>query len=435
MFKSETPFAPKNLPFYYGWVIVPATILGVLMSIPGQTAGFSAFTNPLITDLGISRSNLALSYFIGTVSSGFILPRAGRLLDQHGTRPVTVVVSICLGLVLIIFSHIESIIFQLESIMNFIPRHILVISILAGLILGLRFFAQGMLPMISNTMIGRWFDKKRGKVVAVMGMVNSIAFNSAPLFMSILVNNCGWQKTWQYLAILEAIIFMTFAWLFFRDNPESCGLNVDGRESSSEGIQENSEMAGITVDTAYKTPTFKILTVALCLWSMTFTAITFHLEAIGEELGLEKSTAMGIFVPVTFITIPVGFLSAWLSDRVAIKKIIMILCICQVSAYFCFTMVDTSVGFYLTIVFLGLTGGIFGPMMTIAYPWFFGRLHLGAINGKVTSVMVIFSALGPIIFSIFKEVFGNFKTALYFCAVLPVIVLILTRKISLKKLY
>ena len=110
------------------------------MSIPGQTAGFECFTNPLIKDLGISRSHLALSYFIGTVSSGFILPKAGKLLDEYGTRPLIVSVSICLGIVLLIFSHVELIIIQLESILSFIPRYILVIIILAMLMLEVAFF-------------------------------------------------------------------------------------------------------------------------------------------------------------------------------------------------------------------------------------------------------------------------------------------------------
>ena len=194
-------------------------------------------------------------------------------------------------------------------------------------------------------------------------------------------------------------------------------------------------MTGITVDEAFKTTTFKVITFALSLWAMTFTAITFHLEAIGQEFGLSKNTAMGIFVPVTFITIPTGFLAAWLSDRIPMKKLIMALCIFQTCAYLSFGFIHTEIGFYSAIIFFGLTGGLFGPIMTIAFPWFFGRLHLGAINGKLTSFMVIFSAIGPIIFSVIKDLSGNFKISLYLCTVFPIIALFMARKTSLKKLY
>ena len=45
------PFPPSRLPFFYGWVILGAGIIGILMSIPGQTMGVSVFTENLLEDL------------------------------------------------------------------------------------------------------------------------------------------------------------------------------------------------------------------------------------------------------------------------------------------------------------------------------------------------------------------------------------------------
>ena len=426
IFKSDFPFAPKKWPFFYGWFLVFAAMLGIFSSIPGQTAGFSAFTNPLIESLKITRSDLALAYGIGTICSGFILPKGGVFLDKYGTRLTAVIVYGGLGTVLYIFSCSEAIFASIST--NGIAQ----VGAMAVLVLGLRFFGQGMLPVISNTMVSRWFDKKRGKVIAFMGVVNSLTFNAAPAVLSFLIVSYTWQLTWRYLAVIMGIGFLLFAWLFFRDSPESCDLQVDGEKSE---VDEVKEMEGMTVEEAVKTRNFIVLALALSIYGMTLTGLTFHLQAIGQENGLQTKDAMKLFIPVSIISIPIGFMTAWLSDKFSKKILIIILLFAQIIAYISVSFLGTKTGYYCSIVFLGLSGGMFGPIYTIAFPWFFGRKHLGAINGKVTSIMVIMSGIGPFMFSIVKSFSGSFSYALYLSAVFPFLVLFIAFKITPGKLY
>ena len=435
LFKNNIPFDPKNLSFYYGYLIVPAAICGILMSIPGQTAGFSAFTEPLLGDLKIDRSTLAAAYCLGTMTSGLLLPKGGIFLDKFGTRITIFTVSICFALVLTLFSFSQQILFYFETHFSFLDRKAIYITGLSFLILGIRFFGQGMLPVISNTMISRWFDQKRGQVVAVMGVVNSLCFNAAPLLMASMVGHFTWEVTWRILAAAAGIAFLIYSWIFFRDSPESCGLEVDGICDEDKENQPKKEMTGMPVEEAKKTLNFKVVTLVLGLYGMTLTGITFHLEAIGTAAGLTKDQAMSIFIPVSFLSIPVGFTTAYISDKLPKKKLVLLLCITQACAYLCFSFQNTTPGYCLTIVFLGLSGGMFGPIMAIAYPWFFGRKYLGSINGKANSIIVIFSAAGPLIFSILKDMTGNFNTALYVCAVFPVILFFTGLKMTSGKMY
>ena len=405
------------------------------MSIPGQTAGFSAFTEPLLGDLKISRFSLALAYFFGTACSGMLLPKGGVFLDTYGTRKTTFCVSIFFGIILTIFSHCEVIFSFLASNLKFIDRQYIYVVGLSVLILGIRFFGQGMLPVISNTMISRWFDKKRGKVVAVMGVVNSLCFNASPRILSALVVLYAWQGTWQVLAMIVGLAFLIFSWVIFRDSPESCGLDVDGIAHEVTEKEPKREMTGMTVIEARQTLNFKVVTMVLSLYGMTLTGITFNLEAIGMASGLTQAQAMGVFIPVSLITIPVGFTTAYFSDKLPKKYLVVTLCITQAMAYICFSFLGTSAGYYATILFLGLSGGMFGPIQAIAYPWFFGRKHLGSINGKANSQIVIFSALGPLIFAVFKYFFSDFSTALYTFAIFPIILFFIGLRMTSGKMY
>ena len=82
------PFDPTRVPFYYGWVVLVVGSIGVLASVPGQTAGVSVFTDELTATTGLTRLQLSIVDLIGTGASGFLLPRAGRALDQYGSRRV-----------------------------------------------------------------------------------------------------------------------------------------------------------------------------------------------------------------------------------------------------------------------------------------------------------------------------------------------------------
>ena len=103
------PINPQSFRIYYGWILLPMAVLGVLMSIPGQTAGFSAFTEPLLEISHFSRTLLSFLYLIGTITSGFLLPLMGILLDRWGSRKMMMLASLMLGISLFWLSYLDKI--------------------------------------------------------------------------------------------------------------------------------------------------------------------------------------------------------------------------------------------------------------------------------------------------------------------------------------
>ena len=113
----DFPFSPKKFTFFYGWLIVAAGTLAVVFSIPGQTMGFSVFTDVLIKELGLTRVQLSTAYCIGTVISGLSLPFFGRLYDRLGARRMIVYSSFATGLVLLYLSQVKKILVSLDGVL------------------------------------------------------------------------------------------------------------------------------------------------------------------------------------------------------------------------------------------------------------------------------------------------------------------------------
>ena len=72
---------------------------------------------------------------------------------------------------------------------------------------------------------------------------------------------------------------------------------------------------------------------------------------------------------------------------------------------------------------LGISGGLFSPIATIAFPRFFGRAHLGAIAGVEMMVVVLGSALGPSALALGESLTGGYAWPLYGCVIFPVVAL------------
>ena len=69
--------------------------------------GVSVFTENLLSDLQINRNNLSLAYLVGTLLSGLMITRAGKLYDKHGARVMSFIAGVMLGLMLVFLTRID----------------------------------------------------------------------------------------------------------------------------------------------------------------------------------------------------------------------------------------------------------------------------------------------------------------------------------------
>ncbi len=140
--KSSIPLKP---PFFYGWVIVFVSALGVFFSGPGQTYSVSVFIDSFIQDFGWSRSVVSLSYSAATLLAGFTVSFVGRQFDQRGHRNMVPLVSFVFGVACIWMSFI------INPVMLF-----------AGFFF-IRLLGQSSMVIGPSTLVPRWFEDKRGR--------------------------------------------------------------------------------------------------------------------------------------------------------------------------------------------------------------------------------------------------------------------------------
>ncbi|MCP4039503.1 MAG: MFS transporter, partial [bacterium] len=222
------PFRPAALPFFYGWVIVAVATLGVVMSIPGQTMGVSVFTDHLIRVTGLDRLELSYTYLVGTLASSLLLPRGGVYLDHHGARMTGVVACVVVAATLGIMTQLDVIAAAISAVAGIEESAWVAAGVLTLSFMMLRFSGQGMLTMSARTMMAKWFDRRRGLASGISGVFVAGGFAIAPVFLQWLIDLGGWRGAWLMLAVLVGFAMGLVAMVFFRENPEECGLAMDG---------------------------------------------------------------------------------------------------------------------------------------------------------------------------------------------------------------
>lgn len=430
--RPDFPFRPAAFPFYYGWVVLVVSTIGLVMSAPGQTIGVSVFTEPLLTVTGLSRVDFSNAYLMGTLASGLMLPYAGTMIDRFGVRWSAIWSSVGLGCVLGLLSQIDVMSARVAELG--MGRKGAAYALLTIGFLGLRFAGQGVLTLVCRTMLGRWFERKRGLVSSISGPFASFAFAGSPLLLAGWVASSGWRGAWQEMALVVGVGMTLFAWVFFRESPEHCGLEVDGgpardrtivpgKNAQDEKIERPAKRGrDFTRAEAIRTAAFWIVTLAIANHAMVGTGIALHIVDLGAEAGLTEAQALGIFLPITLLSVPTGITMGMAIDRFPMRYLIMGMMVGQTLMFGLAPHLGEPLLYAACLAGWGVSGGFYGPLTVAALPNFFGRTHLGAIQGVMMMVIVIASALGPAMLATTKSAFGSYEAGLHALAFLPLLI-------------
>jgi len=422
------PFNPSRVPFFYGWIILIAGIIGVLMSIPGQTMGVSVFTDHLIRDLPVDRVQLSTAYMIGTIMSGLIITYAGALYDRMGARVIAMGAGFMLGIMLFYLSSIGKLSSFFFQLFPSVDQHKTTVFLLVIGFFGIRFFGQGVLTMTSRNMVMKWFDKRRGFANGLLGVFTAFGFSYSPRVLQEIIMNNGWSEAWLMLGMIAGLVFLLFAFSVFRDNPGDAGQIPDGKILEEKTDFKSTPDKDFSLREAISTYSFWIFNLNITLIALFFTAFTFHVESIFSYSGMDSETAFSIFLPASIIAAAFHMGGSWLSDYIRLKYILIFSYLAILVSVLGLLTLSPGTGMYILIAGNGMVMGTFNILIAVTWPRFFGLKNLGKISGFVMSWSVVGSALGPFFFSISEKFLNSYDPAVWTSGGIATVLLILSFK-------
>ncbi|WP_139822775.1 MFS transporter [Tuberibacillus sp. Marseille-P3662] len=404
---SMTSVKRASGQFFYGWVIVMVSALGVFFSGPGQTYGISAFVGSFVEQFNGNDTLVSGIYSAATLLSGSLLFLMGRSVDRFGQRTIAIVAAALLGVACILSSLVAN------PVMLFIAFFML------------RYFGQGSMMLVPNTLVPQWFIKKRGRAMSFLAIGTFVSSATFPPLNAWLINTYSAEHAWQILAVFIWIVFIPLAIFLIKNKPEDIGKLPDNAEQRPvSGDQNNISAAGDdeedwTLQEARKTRAFWFILFCVSLPAMINTAITFHLFRIFEMHDLSAGTASLVLSLMATIGFPVTLVAGFVLERIAVNKVIGLSFIGQLVFLVLLLFMHSFLSAILFGVLWGIMNGFERITVNLIWPDYFGRKHLGSIRGMAQTFTVIGSAVGPLPLGFAFEQFNSFNGAIIAMMIFP----------------
>ena len=368
----------RAVPFHYGWIILAAGGIGAFATLPGQTNGVSVFFDPVATDLGLTRAQVALAYTIGTLAGILPAPLVGRWIDRRGPRLAGGAIAIAMGLACVAMASTYS---ALTLTIGFAA---------------IRGAAVGALSLVSQHVINLWFVTRRGLAATAASVGVALGGVVFPPMIDVLIRAGGWRHAYLVLGAVVAATMVPVGLLLFRDRPERFGLHPD---LGAPGVRAAAKPEpAFTRAEAIRTPVFWTISLANVLTNALGTGLLLNHFDLLARGGLTRETAVLMFAPLSITQVVAAVGIGPLVDRFVPHRLLVVPMISMAIACLVVGTVSSTPEAFAYAMALGFAYGSFQAINAAVYAHYFGRQHAGEIRGVTFVITIVGAALGPLPF-------------------------------------
>ena len=374
---------------FFGWrmvftgLAVEFTVIGFLFY------SFPIFWPYLISELGMTESQL------GMVTAFYFIPVAilaifiGRALDKYSVKNFMMIGSIIYAFGL----------FSLSFINSFWSLVMIYLTILA-----LGSIMMGNLAVAK--LISNWFDKNAGRALGIAAVGISFSGVVLPLIVDPLLDLVGWRNV--YVIFASVVLFIILPLIFFVviDDPNTVNQVKDGIKRDIEDEFLPQEM---TSKDLLSKKVFWIISLAFAFQFLSMMGVIAFLPIHASKMGLDEIwNILGFpvkqyvfaYALAAFGGVLGKLIFGYLMDIMKAAYPSMIAMSLQATGIFGFTYFSEPSIFFLSAFIFGIGYGAATPLMTACYLRTFGSHNLGKARGISSPIVAPLQPIGILITSI-----------------------------------
>ncbi len=399
---------------FYGWWIVAATNLICMIGYGTWLYCFGVFFKPMTHEFGWTRAMTSGAYSFRGIQGGFAGPVVGWAVDKYGPRVVVFSGGVVAGLGFIMMYYIN-------SLWSF--------YLIYGVLLSIGMSAMLYIPAM--TAIANWFVRMRSRALSLLAVGAGIGgFICAPA-ATFLISRFGWRISFVIIGVAVWIVVLPLS-LILRKRPEDMGLKPDG-DSFGETYEEETISASITpgqnappappvrdwtLKEAMASRTFWILAFAFFLAACTHGTVTVHAVPALTDAGISDERAAVSLGLATLLSIIGRLVFGWLGDFVNKRYLFMVTYSIEAAGVLVLMNAHGPGSIYLFAALFGIGFGGTIPLNPAIRGEYFGRAAFGKIQGFMAPLMIMGSAIGPVVLGQLFDVYGTYKTGFLMVAML-----------------
>jgi MFS family permease len=385
---------------YYGWRIVAVAFLTHCLTVGCVFYSFGVFFTPLVTEFGWSRAQLSWGFSSVSIAGALYAPLVGRAVDRWGPRPSQLAGVTVLGVTLMLLSGVRSL-WQYYVLM--------------ALLLSLGSTALGPIP--SNAAVAGWFLRRRGRA---LGLATAGISMGGVLFVPLaqaLIEQLGWRRAFVALGGTVLALGLGPVAIVMRKPPAELPA-VERLPRGAVGDLAGEIERSVTPREAMADPAFWLITVAFSLTVMGLSAILLHQVPLLIDLGVSPARA-AITLGATAGVGVVGKLGfGALLDRFDQRRVIVACFVLQAAGLLLLPFARVPALLVLYVLVYGYAMGGNATLQATVIGERFGRLHYGAIAGRMTPFIVLAQALAVPVVGWLRDRTGSYLPSILLIAAL-----------------
>jgi len=382
----------RDRTLFYGWWVVGAFSVTTFMST-GVRHAVGPFLKPIVADLGLDRASFSAVIALSLFLYGVFMPLAGMALNRFSVRVVT-----SAGTLLLVAS----------LVLTAMVRNLWEFTAVYGVLVPLGLAGTG--PVIASGVVARWFSRRRGTALSVLGSASMTGMSLLVPAVTWLVLTAGWRVTYVVIAGLVLAVSLPLCLWVMRDSPESVGLTVDGAPPAAGAATGSVER--VTAGEALRTLAFWQLAGSFFTCGFSMTLLSAHGIPMLTDHGYSPmfaSWALGVLGGSSIgFTVMLGALS----DRFGRRPVLASIYAGRVLIFAGFFLIrDNPTAILAVAVLGGITMAGTGSMTSALTADIYGRFSVSSVFGLIFLVHQTGAALGSWLAGALFETTGGYGPA------------------------
>ena len=376
---------------FYGWWVVAAFSFSTFIST-GVRHAVGPFLKPIVEDMGLDRASFSAVIALSLFLYGAFMPLAGLALDRFSVRAVTTAGTLILVVSLVLTAYV---------------RNVWEFAAVYGVLVPLGLAGTG--PVIASGVVARWFNKRRGTALSVLGSASMTGMSLLVPAVTWLILTTGWRATYVYIAGGILLLVLPLCLWVLRDSPESVGLSPDGGVLAP-GAPSAIDRVGAAE--ALRTLAFWQLAGSFFTCGFSMSLLSAHGIPMLTDHGytpMFASWTMGVLGGSSIgFTIMLGALS----DRFGRRPVLSAIYAGRIFIFSgLFLIRDNPTATIVVAVLGGITLAGTGSMTSALTADIYGRFSVSSIFGLIFLVHQTGSALGSSLAGVLFETTGGYGAA------------------------
>jgi MFS family permease len=265
-------------------------------------------------------------------------------------------------------------------------------------------------PVIASGVVARWFNKRRGTALSVLGSASMTGMSLLVPAVTWLILTRGWRMTYVIIAGLVIAIVLPLCLLVLRDSPESIGMTADGTPLTPGATAPLIQR--VTPGEALQTLAFWQLAGSFFTCGFSMSLLSAHGIPMLTDHGYTPMFASWAFGILGGSAIGFTVMLGALSDRYGRRPVLAAIYGGRIFIFAgLFLIRDNPAAIIVTAVLGGITLAGTGSMTSALTADIYGRFSVSSVFGLIFLVHQIGSAIGTSLAGLLFETTGGYGAA------------------------